>query len=270
MLAGSTEALLRLADALDAKSITLQSSPVGLRAVKGVPDDLASAAFRSFSSLDGELDETAVAAVIRTAAEIRDVERLDSPKVEVTWTGPKAEGPLVIESAAAIERCLKECRQAGEVLLVGYSLTVARSGAMNRVISLLVDASRSGAKVQVVLHKDEAVKSWDEAVNNRDELLKHWDVFVPRPKIYTWVPPADHPYTKLHAKCLVVDRLQMIVTSANFTFHGLESNIELGLLVRNQRLASAVHERFDLLINSGVLREWKDYEKWLHFLSGRS
>ena len=88
--------------------------------------------------------------------------------------------------------------------------------------------------------------------------LKHWDVFAVKPLVYTWDPPADHPYTKLHAKCLVVDRLQMIVTSANFTFHGLESNIELGLLVRNQPLASAVHELFDNLIADGVLRPWKD------------
>ncbi|MDB2392561.1 phospholipase D-like domain-containing protein [Acidimicrobiaceae bacterium] len=251
MRAGSTDALIKLADGLDSQRITLESSPVGLGAIKGVPDALASEAFRCFSKLDDRLNETAVAAVLRTAAEIREVERLDSPKVEVTWTGPDAEGPLVTDSTSAIERCLEECRDTGEVLLVGYSLTVAKNSAMERIIELLVDASRRRAKIQVVLHKDDENK-------NKNELMKHWDKFVSKPQIYTWDPPADHPYTKLHAKCLVVDRLQMIVTSANFTFHGLESNIELGLLVRNQRLATAVHERFDHLMNAGVLRQWKD------------
>lgn len=248
---GSTVALQRLADALASGRVTLESSPVGLGAIKGVPDTLAAEAFRCFSSLDNRLDATAVAAVLRTAAEIREVERLDSPKVEVTWTGPDAEGPLVTDSTSAIERCLEECSDTGEVLLVGYSLTVARNSAMERVIELLIEASRRHARIQVILHKDDEDK-------NKTELMKHWDVFVSKPQIYTWDPPASHPYTKLHAKCLVVDRLQMIVTSANYTFHGLESNIELGLLVRNQRLASAVHERFELLMNAGVLRQWRD------------
>ena len=169
----------------------------------------------------------------------------------MTWTGPDAEGPLVTDSAVAIERCLENCRTRGEILLVGYSLTVGKDSAMERVIELLVDASKQHSKIQVVLHKDDEER-------NKKELLKHWDVFAVKPLVYTWDPPADHPYTKLHAKCLVVDRLQMIVTSANFTFHGLESNIELGLLVRNQPLASAVHELFDNLIADGVLRPWKD------------
>ncbi len=248
---GSSDALLRLANALDSGRISLGSSPVGIGSIRGVPDSLASEAFRCFSDIDRRLDEVGVAAVLRTAAEIRSVERLDSPKVEVTWTGPDVEGPPVTESMTAIERCLKECRDTGEILLVGYSLTVAKHSAMERVIDLLIDASRRRAKIQVVLHQDTEAK-------NRAELMKHWDVFVSKPRIYTWDPPAGHPYTKLHAKCLVVDRLQMVVTSANYTFHGLESNIELGLLVRNQRLATAVHERFDHLMSAGVLRKWED------------
>lgn len=249
--AGSSSALLAIADALETNNLSLRSSSVGIASLRGVPDRLASQVFRSFQDLDPTINAQAVAIAIRTATSIRDVERLESPLVEITWTGPDAEGPLVTENAAAVERCLKECRDIGEILLVGYSLTVSKGSFMERVIDLLTDASRRHARIQVVLHKD------DEA-RNKSELMKHWDVFASKPEIYTWDPPLDHPYTKLHAKCLVVDRLQMLVTSANFTFHGLESNIELGLLVRNQRLATAVHERFDHLINAGVLRRWED------------
>ena len=91
---------------------------------------------------------------------------------------------------------------------------------------------------------------------NLQNLLKLWNVFVKKPKVYTWRPPPDHPYTKLHAKCLVVDRLDALVTSANFTFHGLESNLELGLRVRGPQ-ARAIAERFDHLIASDVLKPWK-------------
>ena len=249
--AARSEQLLEIADALDSGQISLGSSPIGIADVKRVDGDLAARTFKTFQVIKGVLDARAVAVALRTAVGIRAEERLDRPQVEVTWTGPDAEGPLVTPNAAAVERLLKECRDTGEVLLVGYSLSAPKGSFMEKIIELLVDASRRHAKIQVVLHKDDEEK-------NKGELMKRWDVFVRKPYVYTWDPPADHPYTKLHAKCLVVDRLQLLVTSANFTFHGLESNIELGLLVRNQPLAAAVHERFDRLISTKVLKPWED------------
>ena len=47
------------------------------------------------------------------------------------------------------------------------------------------------------------------------------------------------------------------MTSANLTFHGLESNLELGLRVRGPQ-AAVVAERFDQLAAMGVLETWKD------------
>lgn len=245
---GSSDALLALASALEHGQIDLDCSPVGLASIQGVPDELATKAFESFAAVQGELTASAVATAIRTAVGIRAEERLDRPAVEVCWTGPDAEGALVTPNAAAVQRLLTECRDVGEILLVGYSLSAPKGSFMQDVVALLSRASRRKAKVQVVLHRDES--------DSRAQLMAHWDVFARKPQIYTWAPPPEHPYTKLHAKCLVVDRLQMLVTSANFTFHGLESNIELGLLVRSQPLASAVHDRFDHLIRTNILRLW--------------
>lgn len=249
--AGRTDALLHLADALDAGTLGLNSSSVGIRAVRNVSQDTAEVAAKVFAQIGVDADPAAVSAAIRTAVGIRTAERLDSPKVEICWTGPETDGPLVTDSSAAVGRLLEACSDIGQILLVGYSFTVPKGSYMEKVRDLLIDASRRKAKIQVILHKDEEEK-------NKEELLKDWDVYTRKPEVYTWDPPAKHPYTKLHAKCLVVDRLQMLVTSANFTLHGLESNIELGLLVRNQPLATAVHERFDHLINDGVLQRWED------------
>jgi len=144
---------------------------------------------------------------------------------------------------------LEGVRDAGEVLLVGYALTAAQGTFMERVVELMVDAARRRATLSIVLHSD------NEESTNLDNLMSLWDVFVKKPKVYTWRPPPNHPYTKLHAKCLVVDRLDALVTSANFTFHGLESNLELGLRARGLQ-AAAIAERFDHLIASGVLQPW--------------
>ena len=53
----------------------------------------------------------------------------------------------------------------------------------------------------------------------------------------------------LHAKAVVVDDEAVFVTSANLTEAALDSNIELGLLVRDRALAASVSTHFQGLID---------------------
>ena len=117
--AGKSESLIAIADALDAGKVRLNSTSVGIGAVKGVDNDLAARAYTTFHAVKGSLDEQAVSTTLRTAVGIRREERLDRPKVEICWTGPDAEGPLVTPNAVAIKQLLEECRDTGEILLVG-------------------------------------------------------------------------------------------------------------------------------------------------------
>ena len=243
-----------LSQGLENGDVTLCTSSFGFARLRGVGDDHATRIAEVFQRLDHAsseigIDERAAATALRVANRLRSVERLARPDIEIAWTGPSAAGPLVRSTSVVLEDMLEGVRDAGEVLLVGYALTVESGSQMERVIELLVEAARRRATLIIILHSDE------EETTNLDNLLSLWDDFVKKPKVYTWRPPEDHPYTKLHAKCLVVDRLDALVTSANFTFHGLESNLELGLRVRGPQ-AAAIAERFDHLIATEVLRPW--------------
>ena len=245
-----------LSEGLENGTVTLSTSSFGFARLRGVGDDhatkIASAFQRLCRASSGTvIDEWSVAIALRVANRLRSVERLARPEIEIAWTGPSAAGPLVRSTSVVLEEMLEGVRDAGEVLLVGYALTVEPGSSMERVIELLIAAARRRAALAIVLHSDEY------ETTNLDNLFKLWDVFVKKPKVYTWRPPPDHPYTKLHAKCLVVDRLDALVTSANFTFHGLESNLELGLRVRGPQ-AAAITERFDQLIATEVLRPWSN------------
>lgn len=57
----------------------------------------------------------------------------------------------------------------------------------------------------------------------------------------------------LHAKCVVVDGERALVTSANFTEAAHARNIEAGLLVEDPRLAAALEDQLDQLIEHGAL-----------------
>lgn len=251
LVAGSpTPAVEAIADALDAGVLTLQSSSVGISAVRGVDAQTARRCAAAFTELKDDLDEPALSLALRVATGLRGAERLARPEIEIVWTGPEAEGPLVRPTATVIEEMLRGVREAGEVLIVGYSLTAGDGSPMAAIIELLGEVSRRRAVVTMILHRDEDAR-------NRANLLAAWDVRAVKPRLLTWDPPAEFPYTKLHAKALVVDRLEALVTSANLTLHGLQANLELGLRVRGPQ-AQAIALRFDHLIASNVLKEWSD------------
>jgi len=57
----------------------------------------------------------------------------------------------------------------------------------------------------------------------------------------------------LHAKCVVVDQRELLISSANFTEAAQTRNIEIGLLVRSSKLALKLDRFFQQLIESGIL-----------------
>jgi hypothetical protein len=249
LVAGTPPAAIdAIAKALASGAITLTSSAVGIDAIPGVGPDVARRTVSTWRSLDSDVTSNEIVLALSTANRLRRVELLNRPEIEIVWTGPTSPGTLVRSTPAVVEEMLRSVREAGEILVVGYSLTADDGTLMKGVVDLLADASRMGASVTLVLHRD-------IEQHNKSNLLLAWSVFARKPNVLTWLPPPDHPYTKLHAKAIVVDRIDLLVTSANFTFHGLESNLELGLRIRGPQ-AGIVAERFDELMAAGVLKPW--------------
>lgn len=239
-----------IADELESGRVVFTTPSGALAMLEGVSRDSAMKAARLLTRLSATADEPSVAMALRCGVALRELDDRTRPQIEIAWTGPNAEGPLVRPTKAVLEEMIGQVREAGEVLLVGYSLTVGKDTAMAKVVHLLEQASKKRARVTLVLHHEESAK-------NRSALLAAWDATVKKPKILTWKPQSEHPYTKLHAKALIVDRLDLLVGSANFTFHGLGSNLELGLRVRGGA-AREVAERFDFLQANGTLVDWSD------------
>ncbi|MBW4599047.1 MAG: DISARM system phospholipase D-like protein DrmC [Calothrix sp. FI2-JRJ7] len=58
----------------------------------------------------------------------------------------------------------------------------------------------------------------------------------------------------LHAKCIIVDEEQVLITSANFTEAAHERNIEAGVLLNDTAIAQALRSQFDSLVFQKILR----------------
>ncbi|WP_414541719.1 phospholipase D-like domain-containing protein [Nostoc sp. CCY0012] len=63
-------------------------------------------------------------------------------------------------------------------------------------------------------------------------------------------------YGSLHVKCAVADRKHLFISSANLTEYALTLNMEMGLLVHSQELATHVLEHIKCLIQQGTLMQY--------------
>ncbi|MCY4224844.1 MAG: phospholipase D-like domain-containing protein [Bacteroidetes bacterium] len=63
----------------------------------------------------------------------------------------------------------------------------------------------------------------------------------------------EHTVTSMHAKCIVIDSKEALVTSANFTEAAQVRNIEFGLLVKSSAITTQIEEHFQGMIQNEVL-----------------
>jgi phosphatidylserine/phosphatidylglycerophosphate/cardiolipin synthase-like enzyme len=83
---------------------------------------------------------------------------------------------------------------------------------------------------------------------------KNWPFGEPLPSIYCDPRTAElESRFSLHAKCIVVDEIKALVTSANFTDRGQTRNIEMGVLVDDPGLATRLVHQWRGLIESGLV-----------------
>jgi phosphatidylserine/phosphatidylglycerophosphate/cardiolipin synthase-like enzyme len=184
--------------------------------------------------------------------------RLPAPAdlVDLVWTGPETLG-VANRDTGVVVRDLFGAAEA-DVLVAGFAVYQGR-----QVFKRLAErmAERPGLRVRLFL--DVHRRPGDTAAEGdvlRD--FAHW--FRARewpgerlPEMYYDPRSLDLEAVKrssLHAKCIVVDRKDALVTSANFTEAAQTRNIEVGTLVRSSRFAERLVGHFEALERAGLLR----------------
>jgi phosphatidylserine/phosphatidylglycerophosphate/cardiolipin synthase-like enzyme len=125
-----------------------------------------------------------------------------------------------------------------EVILLGYELTD------RDLIAQLAAAAGRGANVILICDRGRGVAA---------RVLESWPSCAPPPRIFhDRERPDGATYASMHAKSLLVDAIDLLVTSANFTFHGLHGNVEIGVRLSGAPAAEA-RKIFSYLVESRVL-----------------
>ena len=191
------------------------------------------------------LSSESVSLALRTAAESIEQYRSDT-HMELVWTGPLPG----VESLPRINAALLDLVDSAEHHLLIVTFVAFQ---YPHLTNALRDAVRRGVSVALVLessHEDGGQASVDPAIAFANS--------VPDAEVYRW--PAENRGTTsagnlptLHAKCAVADSHTALFSSANFTEPAMESNIEIGLVVRGGEIPAQVRSHFRNLITRGSL-----------------
>jgi len=236
------------AAALEQGRVVIDSTDVRLKRefVHG-PNSLSRmmAVLKSWKEQGGSTD--LLARTIRGQLEVRRAIEDRGPKCELVWSGETIGGKGVRSTGPVVKEMLGHARRS--VLVVSYSIWLGHGAAADVIVQL---AELSSAGVDVTFILDQRYKDgW-----NVTQLKNAWPSGRRRPAIWSWQHDSDS-IAKLHAKVIVVDRRDVLITSANLTGHGIDTNLELGLRVLGQPAEDTAHH-FDLLIQGGEFEgiEW--------------
>ena len=73
-------------------------------------------------------------------------------------------------------------------------------------------------------------------------------------RVYTF-NKNDNKMAALHAKIISVDNQISLVSSANLSYHGLQGNIEIGILITSNKVAKEIKGLLEQLLFQKVFKE---------------
>lgn len=197
---------------------------------------------RRLEQLTGSSHRTArdTGIALTTLAWMKSREETKTEKIEVVCTTPFYSGVRVRTTYATALEMIKEARQ--EIFVVGYLFT---GGAKGLVETLATVRRDRGLSVTVIGNRME---------DYLGTLRVMWTSDCPGPDVFTREADIQDEMAALHAKLLICDRTTALVTSANFSHHGLHENIEIGIKVQSASV-SLLAEFVQTLITSGQVKQ---------------
>ena len=127
------------------------------------------------------------------------------------------------------------------ITLTGYSV----SDYFSEMIDLIISKSQQGIYVRLYLNDYEKHKT--NLKRLMDLRTKHLRVFDYQKQ--------DDEMAALHAKTIVVDEKELLVSSANLSYHGMKGNVEMGIRLVSEDKAKQVESLLKEMVGMKVFKE---------------
>jgi phosphatidylserine/phosphatidylglycerophosphate/cardiolipin synthase-like enzyme len=182
--------------------------------------------------------------------------RDSDPVFDLIWSGPDEPESLAESTQVRVDQLFRSAKS--EVFVTGYALYKGRQ-IFESLAQRMAEVPELKVTLVMNIQRKENDTSLDEGVVARWKRLffeREWP--GPRkPEIY-YDPRAllqdRSRRAVMHAKCIIIDQSEALVSSANLTEAAQCRNIEAGLLVRDGLLVRRLQKNFEVLIKKGHLR----------------
>ena len=191
---------------------------------------------------DGISREVGAAILLSSEHTYRSIAK--EQNIELVITGPDT--PFV--ATRRTEQVLLDLilQAKNELFLVSFV-----AGDWHRIIEALKNAHHRGVTIRVLLEASKAHGGTLEHDQSK-ELLRA----IPDAKFYRWLEKgSEHQGGKVHAKIALADDKIAFISSANFTGHAMEKNLEAGLLVSGGHVPLDLKMHLKGLIELDIITE---------------
>ncbi|MCY7737666.1 phospholipase D-like domain-containing protein [Bacillus safensis] len=167
------------------------------------------------------------------------------PLITPVWTGPVHQSQLIpTQTLPAVKELIDTANQ--EVFIVGYSFSFSYDE-LKQLLKSLEDAAQRKCRITLIVNNEErnfqALKSnWNE---DSFHLLN----------IYSWLENNSTGYSSLHSKLIITDQKKMLLTSANFSYHGFVKNIETGVIIEQHEVVKTFWQQFRSLLENNQIKK---------------
>lgn len=167
--------------------------------------------------------------------------------IDIVWTGPTTKHvPVRLMRAVLLEVIRSAQTRLTIVSFAAYKV--------EDVLQELQEAIDRGVEIRLILESAEESSGFLSK-----DAATAFEGLGAKARFYTW-PAEKRPQVAsgtatLHAKAAIADDHTALVTSANLTGHGINENMELGLLVRGGPVPPRLTGHFNELLVAGQLDE---------------
>ncbi len=166
--------------------------------------------FPNFSIEDSKKIAMLVEALINNKA---------NEKTEIVATTPVSFKTNNRKTYPVIEELISSAQK--NIILTGYSI----SDHFDEMLDLINTKSKQGVLVELFVNDYEQIKVHMQKIEHANR-----NFF----RVYRYSGIEGDKMAALHAKTMIVDETKMLISSANLSYHGMVSNIEIGVLIESR------------------------------------
>ena len=148
-------------------------------------------------------------------------------KIEIVITAPNSFKLHARKTSSVMKELIYSAEKS--ITLTGYSISDYAMELFNEIIN----KSQRGIYVNLYLNDFENKKE------QLDKLLLYKSRYL---NIYDYNKNSNDKIAALHAKVIVIDSYRTFISSSNLSYHGIEGNVEMGVVIESAKKAGKVED----------------------------